>query len=160
MASSASPLEASSACRLDSPAATPDRLSRTVFAQDTPSPTQGLVRKGKVPVSDEILKITFPRPAEATLSNGLRLLVLEDRRLPQVSFQLLIPGAGGYADPPDQPGLAVVHRHVDARRHGDADVQPDRPATRDHGGDAQHRRRQLAGSDDCRLVPQRPGRER
>jgi len=84
----------------------PGRLSRTVFAQDAPSPTQGLVRKGKVPVSDEILKITFPRPAEATLSNGLRLLVLEDRRLPQVSLQLLISGAGSYADPPEQPGLA------------------------------------------------------
>jgi hypothetical protein len=46
---------------------------------------RGLVRKGKVPVSNEILKITLPRPAETTLSNGLRLLVLEDRRLPQIS---------------------------------------------------------------------------
>jgi zinc protease len=82
-------------------------LSPIVVAQDTPAPTQGLVRKGKVPVSDEILKITYPRPAEATLSNGLRLLVLEDHRLPQISFQLLIPGAGGYDDPPDQPGLAA-----------------------------------------------------
>jgi zinc protease len=76
-------------------------------AQDSTSPNQGLIRKGKVPVSSEILKITFPRPSETTLSNGLRLLVLEDHRLPQISFQLLIPGAGGYDDPPDQPGLAA-----------------------------------------------------
>jgi zinc protease len=82
-------------------------LDPSVIAQDTVSPTQGLVRKGKVPVSDEILKITFPRPAETTLSNGLRLIVLEDHRLPQVSFQLVIPGAGAYDDPADQPGLAA-----------------------------------------------------
>jgi zinc protease len=81
-------------------------FSRTVLAQEVQSPTQGLVRKGKVPVSNEILKIKLPRPAETTLSNGLRILLLEDHRLPQISFQLLVPGAGGYFDPEDQPGLA------------------------------------------------------
>jgi zinc protease len=81
-------------------------LSRTVNAQDTQSPTQGLVRKGKVPVSNEILKIKLPKLSEATLPNGLRILVLEDHRLPQIAFQLLVPGAGGYLDPADQPGLA------------------------------------------------------
>lgn len=78
----------------------------SLVAQDTPSPTQGVVRKGKVPVSDEILKIRLPRPSETTLANGLRIVVLEDHRLPQISFQLVIPGAGGYLDPADQPGLA------------------------------------------------------
>ena len=77
-----------------------------LIAQEPPSPTQGLVRKNKVPVSGEILKIKLPRPSETTLSNGLRLVVLEDHRLPQISFHLLIPGAGGYFDPADQPGLA------------------------------------------------------
>jgi zinc protease len=76
-----------------------------VSAQE-PSPTQGLVRKGKVPVSEEILRIKLPRAAETTLANGLHLIVLEDRRLPQISFQLSIPGAGGYFDPAEQPGLA------------------------------------------------------
>jgi zinc protease len=32
--------------------------------------------------------------------------VLEDHRLPQISFQIFVPGAGGYGDPADQPGLA------------------------------------------------------
>ena len=64
--------------------------------------------KGRAPVSTEILKVKLPRPAEADLPNGLHVMVLEDRRLPQVSFQLLIPGAGGYFDPADLPGLAVV----------------------------------------------------
>jgi zinc protease len=76
-----------------------------VSAQES-SATQGLVRKGRVPVSGEILKIKLPRAAEATLPNGLHLIVLEDRRLPQISFQLLIPGAGSYFDPAEQPGLA------------------------------------------------------
>ena len=70
------------------------------------SPTQGLVKKGRVPVSNQIPKITLPKPAEADLPNGLPLLVLEDRRLPQVSFQIFIPGAGGYYDPADHAGLA------------------------------------------------------
>jgi zinc protease len=77
----------------------------TASAQE-PSPTIGVVRKGKVPVSGEILKIKLPHVSEATLPNGLHLIVLEDRRLPQISFQLVIPGAGGYFDPPEQPGLA------------------------------------------------------
>jgi len=82
-------------------------LSAQAPPQQTPSPTQGVVKKGKVPVSNQVLKIKLPRPAEADLANGLHLMVLEDHRLPQVSFQLFIPGAGGYFDPPDQPGLAA-----------------------------------------------------
>jgi zinc protease len=77
----------------------------TASAQE-PSPTRGVVRKGKVPVSGEILKIKLPHVSEATMSNGLHLIVLEDRRLPQIAFQLVIPGAGGYFDPAEQPGLA------------------------------------------------------
>ena len=68
--------------------------------------TQGMVLKGKAPVSKEILKVKLPRPQQATLPNGLQLMVLEDRSLPQVSFQLIIPGAGGYYDPADKIGLA------------------------------------------------------
>jgi zinc protease len=68
--------------------------------------TPGLVRKGKIPVSTEILKIKLPRPAETDLANGLHLIVLEDHRLPEISFQLIIPGAGGFFDPVEQPGLA------------------------------------------------------
>jgi zinc protease len=70
------------------------------------SPTQGVVKKGKVPVSNQVLKINLPKPIEADLPNGLHLIVLEDHRLPQVSFQLFIPGAGGYFEPADRAGLA------------------------------------------------------
>jgi zinc protease len=81
-------------------------LAGMMLSAQEPSPTRGVVRKGRVPVSEEILKIKLPHASEATLPNGLHLMVLEDRRLPQISFQLVIPGAGGYFDPAEQPGLA------------------------------------------------------
>ncbi len=81
-----------------------------LIAQQMPpqqeSPSKGVVKKGKVPVSTEILTIKLPKPAEADLPNGLHLMVLEDHRLPQISFTIFIPGAGGYYDPADTPGLA------------------------------------------------------
>ena len=75
--------------------------------QPTAQPaTSGVVRKGKAPVSNEILKVKLPRPVEADLPNGATLMVLEDHRLPRVTFQIIIPGAGGYYDPDSQIGLA------------------------------------------------------
>ena len=71
-----------------------------------PSTTR-MVLKGKAPVSNEVLKVKLPRPQEADLANGLHLIVLEDRRLPQIAFQIIIPGAGGYFDPADKIGLAT-----------------------------------------------------
>ena len=81
-------------------------IQATMPAAQQPSPTAGVVRKGRIPVSNELLKVTLPKPAEVDLPNGLHLIVLEDHRLPQVSFTLFVPGAGGYFDPASQPGLA------------------------------------------------------
>jgi hypothetical protein len=75
-------------------------------AQQQPPPTQAVVQKGRAPVSTEVLRVKLPKPQTATLANGLRLIVLEDRRVPRVTFQLMIPGAGGYYDPAELPGLA------------------------------------------------------
>ena len=55
----------------------PDKKSETVI-------------KGKAPVNKEILKVSLPKSQEADLSNGVHLIVIEDHRAPQVSFQLLI----------------------------------------------------------------------
>jgi zinc protease len=86
-------------------------LVATVAAQSPagqPPPTSvGMVRKGKAPVSDDVLKVTLPTPQRAKLASGLELMVLEDRRLPRITFQILIPGAGGYYDPASQAGLAT-----------------------------------------------------
>ena len=65
-----------------------------------------MVLKKKAPVSNDVLKVKLPRPQEVDLPNGLHLMVLEDHRLPQVTFTLIIPGAGGYFDPTDKIGLA------------------------------------------------------
>ncbi len=69
---------------------------------------KAVVMKGRAPVSTTVLKLNLPRPVEADLPNGLHLMVLEDHKLPQVTFQLIIPGAGGYFDPPATPGLASM----------------------------------------------------
>ena len=71
-------------------------------------PSKAVVLKGVAPVSTETLKITLPKPAEADLPNGAHLMVLEDHRAPQIVFQILIRGAGGYFDPADSPGLAAI----------------------------------------------------
>jgi hypothetical protein len=71
-----------------------------------PPSTKGVVIKGNAPVSNEILKVKLPRPQEADLPNGIHLMILEDHRSPQVTMQLLIPGAGGYYDPKEFQGLA------------------------------------------------------
>ena len=79
--------------------------SQAPAAPPQPSATK-MVLKGKAPVSSEVLKVKLPRPQEADLANGLHLMVLEDHRLPQITFNIIIPGAGGYFDPPDKIGLA------------------------------------------------------
>jgi zinc protease len=80
-------------------------ISAQNASQQEPT-TKGMVLKGKAPISKEVLKVKLPRPQEADLPNGLHLMVLEDRRLPQINFQIIIPGAGGYYDPANQIGLA------------------------------------------------------
>lgn len=74
-------------------------------ASTDPSGTQ-MVLKGQAPVSGDLLRVKLPRPQQADLANGLHLIVLEDRRVPQIAFQIIVPGAGGYFDPPDRIGLA------------------------------------------------------
>lgn len=71
-----------------------------------PTKAEGTVLKNKAPVSKELLRVKLPRPKEAGLANGVHLIVLEDRRTPQVSFSMIIDGAGGYYDPPAIPGMA------------------------------------------------------
>jgi predicted Zn-dependent peptidase len=74
--------------------------------QNPPSAV-GLVKKNRAPVSNDTLKVKLPKPQEADLPSGLHLMVLEDHRLPRVSFQIVIPGAGGYHDAPQMTGLSV-----------------------------------------------------
>jgi zinc protease len=81
--------------------------SAVLYAQQPEVPSMaGVVFKNKAPVNNDLLTIKLPRPQEADLPNGLHVMVLEDRRAPQVSIQLSMRRAGGYYDPADHAGLA------------------------------------------------------
>ena len=51
--------------------------------------------------------LNLPEPSETTLANGLRVVVVEQERLPLVSFRLAFP-VGDAFDPPGLPGLTDV----------------------------------------------------
>src|SRR4051812_32406423 len=61
--------------------------------------------KGRAPVNKEILKVTLPKGQEVTLSNGLRVILLENHRVPTFSMQMVVL-SGGLSDPADYHGLA------------------------------------------------------
>jgi len=69
-------------------------------------PVSKAQRKYKAPVSKEVLHVRFPRPVEVKLPNGLTVLILENHRLPLVSAQFHLEGAGPLYEPPTMPGLA------------------------------------------------------
>ena len=79
-----------------------------LFGQETVSSgaASKVERKNRAPISPDILRVTIPKPVKTTLSNGMRVLVLEDHRFPTVSVELHIAGAGALFEPPDLPGLA------------------------------------------------------
>jgi zinc protease len=78
-----------------------------VSAQDNNkgSDVSKVVRLNRAPVSKEILRVKLPRPTIVKLPNGMTLLLLEDHKLPTVSFNMMIR-PGQLADPDDLPGLA------------------------------------------------------
>jgi zinc protease len=67
--------------------------------------TKGAVIKGKAPVNKEILKVKLPRAEEATLKNGLQVVLLESHKVPTFNMQMVVL-SGGLADKPDYHGLA------------------------------------------------------
>jgi predicted Zn-dependent peptidase len=78
------------------------------IAQEHAPESSKIERKNRAPVSKDILKVTLPRATEATLSNGLTVLIMENRRLPLISIQFNISAAGPIFEPADTPGLANV----------------------------------------------------
>jgi zinc protease len=69
--------------------------------------TSGVERKGRVPVSSEVLRVRFPRAEKTTLPNGLTVLVLRDSKLPTVSMTLSLK-AGSFFEPKEKTGLAEL----------------------------------------------------
>jgi zinc protease len=63
-------------------------------------------RKGLAPVSTAPLTVRFPPTAVRVLDNGLKLVVVEDRRVPLVAGQIGLRGAGALFEPHEFAGLA------------------------------------------------------
>ncbi len=85
--------------------------SMPIMAQRGGAPAQtgqsvkGADIKGRAPVNKEILKVKLPKAQEATLSNGLRVVLLENHRVPTFTMQMVVL-SGGLSDPSDYHGLA------------------------------------------------------
>jgi zinc protease len=67
--------------------------------------TKGAVVKGKAPVNKNVLKIKLPRAEEASLPNGLRVVLLRSTKVPTFNMQMVVL-SGGLSDKPDYRGLA------------------------------------------------------
>lgn len=84
-------------------------MSSVIFGQvpgQAPAPsTKGAVIKGKAPVNKDILKVQLPKAQEATLKNGLRVVLLESHKIPTFTMQMVVL-SGGLSDPADFRGLA------------------------------------------------------
>jgi zinc protease len=74
-------------------------------AQEADQGFRGMVRLNKAPVSNEVLHVKIQRPVERTLSNGIKLLVLESHREPTVTLTISIPSSP-LRDPEGMPGVA------------------------------------------------------
>jgi zinc protease len=84
-------------------------LTGALIAQDAPPAPQpsdfkGVVRKNKVPVSNDVLRVKFAKPTESKLKNGMTLLVIEDHRSPTVTAQVAMPGSN-LNEPVDRPNV-------------------------------------------------------
>src|SRR5262249_53811632 len=83
--------------------------SKSVAGQEADSTDLRKVeRKVRAPVSKAILKLTLPRATDARLSDGIKVLMMENHRLPMISMQLQISGAGPLFEPANMPGLASI----------------------------------------------------
>jgi zinc protease len=81
-------------------------IGRAYAQEDHSADTSKVERKNRAPVSKDILKVTLPKATEATLSNGLTVLIMENHRLPLVSLQYNLSGSGPIFEPSNVPGLA------------------------------------------------------
>jgi predicted Zn-dependent peptidase len=80
-------------------------LGQGAPAGQQPQTTKGAVIKGKAPVNKEVLKVNLPRAEEATLKNGLRVVLLQSHKVPTFNMQMVVL-SGGLADKADYHGLS------------------------------------------------------
>ncbi len=73
--------------------------------QMTTSQTEDFRKQAPAPLAAKPLNI--PKPFETVLPNGLRVVILEEQRLPLVSYRLAFR-TGSANNPPDMPGLMNI----------------------------------------------------
>src|SRR6185503_583868 len=56
--------------------------------------SKGAVIKGKAPVNKNVLQVKLPKAQETTLPNGLRVVLLEDHKVPTVTMQMVVLSGG------------------------------------------------------------------
>src|SRR4026208_1518298 len=82
-------------------------IAAMLAVAQAPKPSsKGLVIKGKALISKEVLRVNLPKAFEATLSNGLQVIVLRQPKLPTFSMQMIVL-SGGLADAADRHGSAA-----------------------------------------------------
>lgn len=86
--------------------ALPQQPAAAPAGQDKAVSRSKVERKGRAPVSQDVLRVNLPKPLEAKLDNGLTVLILEDHRFPVVAVRLNISGAGPLFEPAGATGLA------------------------------------------------------
>jgi zinc protease len=77
----------------------------------TDASSQGTLDRTKRPVGQPVPKIALPAIQKGTLSNGLGVWLVEQHKLPLLSFNLVIQ-AGSDHDPLSKPGLATMTAQV------------------------------------------------
>jgi zinc protease len=77
-------------------------LAQTGTQQQGMKQTEDFRKQAPQPLAPKPLNI--PKPYETTLPNGLQIVIVEDQRLPLVSYRLALR-AGDVNDPADTPGL-------------------------------------------------------
>ncbi len=101
----------------------PSAMSQGAPAADRSQPDVSKVeRLNRAPVSKTVLQVKLPKPVEATLPDGIDVMILEDHRLPMVTVQFDIQGAGPLFEPSSQPGLASATAQL--LRQGTAQAMP------------------------------------
>lgn len=89
-----------------------------------------LVDKNTPPIASELPRVRIPQFERLVLSNGLRVVLLEDPRFPSISLRLGLPG-GNKLDPPTRTGIAETMAammtdgtpHYNARELAEASAQ-------------------------------------
>src|SRR6266850_2059477 len=79
--------------------------TNSMAKQMTTNQTEDFRRQAPAPLASKPLSI--PKPLETVLPNGLRVVILEDKRLPIVSYRLAFR-TGSANNPEDLPGLMNI----------------------------------------------------